>query len=89
MRQLIQEKKDAEVSAREVAARRDAELERQRLASLPRGLPWYEVPVGMSAAEAMVAAGGEDGRPRTVPTAGEWMFGDYEVAGSINDAAAE
>ncbi len=87
VKQLIQEKNDAEAKAREVAAVRDAEFERQRQANLPKGLAWWEVPVGMSPAEAMVAAGGDDGRPHTtVPSPGEWMFGDYQVAGSLESA---
>ena len=89
VRQLIQELRETESRAKEMNDQRFAQLEGERLARLPKGLPWYEVPAGMSAAEAMVAAGGDDGRPRTVPTAGEWMFGDYEVAGSITDAAGE
>ena len=89
VRQLIQEQRETESRAKEMNEQRFAQLEGERLARLPKGLPWYEVPAGMSAAEAMVAAGGDDRRPRTVPTAGEWMFGDYEVAGSITDAAGE
>ena len=87
LKQLIQQQKDAEAKARELAAVRDAEFERQRQANLPKGLAWWEVPVGMSPAEAMIAAGGDDGRPHsTVPSPGEWMFGDYEVAGSLESA---
>jgi hypothetical protein len=74
VRQLIQELRETESRAKEMNDQRFAQLEGERLARLPKGLPWYEVPAGMSAAEAMVAAGGDDGRPRTVPTAGEWMF---------------
>ena len=72
VRQLIQELRETESRAKEMNDQRFAQLEGERLARLPKGLPWYEVPAGMSAAEAMVAAGGDDGRPRTVPTAGEW-----------------
>jgi hypothetical protein len=62
-RRLFVERREAAERAREAAERHEAELEAQRVASLPRGLPADRIPEGLSPAMAMIAAG-EDDRPR-------------------------
>lgn len=54
-RRLIAEKRERLARHYQMEEQRFAKLEGERLARLPKGLPWYEVPAGMSAAEAMVA----------------------------------
>jgi hypothetical protein len=63
-RQLMAEKRESEQKARDAGVARDAEFERQRQANLPRGIPWYQIAPGQTPAEALIAAGGGDGRPR-------------------------
>jgi hypothetical protein len=63
-RRLFTEHRESLARHQEMAERAALEAEKVRLAELPAGIPWYEVPAGMSAAEAMVAAGGGDERPR-------------------------
>jgi hypothetical protein len=63
-RQLTAEKRESEQKARDAAVARDAEFERQRQATLPRGIPWYQIAPGQTPAEALIAAGGGDDRPR-------------------------
>jgi len=62
-RRLLSECEAAEVRRREVAARNDAEAERQRLASVWRGIPADQVPAGLTPAMAMMPAEYEN-RPR-------------------------
>ena len=69
---------DEAVSA---AGRSDAEYERQRRSRMPRGIPWYEVPAGMSAGEAMVAAD-PDLRPHRKSVAESFIDGDDMVFAS-------
>jgi hypothetical protein len=57
-KRLFDEKREHEAQAREVMARNEAAAiaaDRQRRAALPKGLPWFEVPMGLTPAEAMVA----------------------------------
>jgi hypothetical protein len=88
VKQLIQEKKDADARAYELAARRDAEFEAQRLATLRPGVPWWKLD-GATPAEAMLMAAKAAEPQSTVPSAGEWMFGDYEVGGTFDGSAGE
>jgi hypothetical protein len=65
-RRLILEKQEHEARARELAARQEreaVEADRLRRAALPKGLPWYELPPGLTAAE-LWAAAEKDARPR-------------------------
>jgi hypothetical protein len=58
-RLLIAEQRADEVRKREVAARQEAAAvaaDRAFRAALPKGLPWYELPDGVSPAEAWQAA---------------------------------
>jgi hypothetical protein len=58
-RRLFDEQREAEARKREAVARIEQqaiEKDRQRRAALPQGIPWYEVPLGLTAAEAMVAS---------------------------------
>ena len=66
-RQLFAERREAAVRAREVAARNDAELEARRVASLPAGIPWWEIPEGVSPAQAMTAGDKMTGPRRRTP----------------------
>ena len=67
-RRLFDEQRENEARAREVMARNEAaaiEKDRQRRAQLPKGLAWYDVPVGLSPAMAMIASDPDrDKRPR-------------------------
>jgi hypothetical protein len=64
-RMLFREQAEAVARQREITARNDAKLEGQRRSQLPQGIPWYEVPAGMTAAEAMMASDPDrDKRPR-------------------------
>jgi hypothetical protein len=58
-RQLLDEQREAEARAREVAARQEQqaiEADQRFRAQLNRGTPWYEIPAGVSPAEAWAAA---------------------------------
>jgi hypothetical protein len=58
-RQLLDEQREAEAHAREVAARQERQaVERDRAfrAALPTGLHWTEIPVGATAGEVWAAA---------------------------------
>jgi hypothetical protein len=67
-KRLFDEHREHEARAREVLARNEAaaiEKDRLRRAALPKGLAWYDVPVGLSPAMAMVASDPDrDKRPR-------------------------
>jgi hypothetical protein len=70
-RQLFTEQREAEARQRELAEQRDREaMERERAfrTALPKGVPWYELPAGMSPAEALMRTGLEAERPRSVYT---------------------
>jgi hypothetical protein len=65
-RQLLDEQREAEAHAREVAARQEREaVERDRAvrAALPTGLHWTDIPAGVSAAE-LWAAHEKDSQPK-------------------------
>jgi hypothetical protein len=55
-RLLFEERREAEVRAREAVARNDAQVEAARVASVVPGVPWWEIPEGVSPAQAMAAA---------------------------------
>jgi len=66
-RQLFAEREAAEVRRREVAARNDAKVEAQRLASVRPGIPWWEIPEGVTPGEAMTAGDKMTGPRRRTP----------------------
>jgi hypothetical protein len=70
-KQLFDEQREAEARQRELAEQRDREaMERERAfrAALPKGVPCYELPAGMSPADALMRTGLEAERPRSVYT---------------------
>jgi hypothetical protein len=76
-KRLFVEKREAEQKAREIAAateRAAIEKDQQFRAALPRGLPWYALPDGVSFAEAAAAAEAAE-HPSRTPSPGEWLFG--------------
>jgi hypothetical protein len=65
-RQLFDEHREAEARAREVAARQERqaiEADRQWREQLPSGTPWWQLPVGVSAAEVWAKAE-KDAKPK-------------------------
>jgi len=66
-RRLFVEHRESQVRAREVAARNDAQVEAQRLASVRPGIPWWEIPEGVTPAEAMTAGDKMSGPRRRTP----------------------
>jgi hypothetical protein len=65
-RQLLDEQREAEAHAQEVAAQREREAverDRQSRAQLNGGVPWYALPPGVSAPEAWAQAE-KDARPK-------------------------
>jgi hypothetical protein len=90
-RRLFEEKRAAEEHAREVRARNEraaVEADRVRRASMPKGLAWHEVPIGLTPAEAMVAGDPDRDKRRKNPVAA--MFdGDSMVVHSIHDDGDE
>jgi len=85
-RRLFTERREAAEKAREMTERNDAKLEGQRLSRLARGIPWHEVPAGMTAAEAMMA-GDPDRRPRRKSAAASFLDGDAMVMHPIHEPA--
>jgi hypothetical protein len=81
-RMLFRERAEAVARAREITARRDAQLEGQRVVF--RGIPADEIPAGMTAAEAMMA-GDPDLRPRRKSAVAEFLDGDSMVMHSIHE----
>jgi hypothetical protein len=80
-RQLFDEHRENEQRKREMAARNEAAAvlrDQQFRAALPRGLPWYELPDGVSFAEAAAAAEAAE-HPRRTPTRGEWLFDETDT----------
>jgi hypothetical protein len=67
-KRLFDEQREAEARKREALARIEQEAvekDRQPRAQIPRGLPWFEVPMGLTPAEALVATDPDrDKRPR-------------------------
>jgi len=77
-RRLLEEKREHESRAREMAARNERQaIERDRAwrASLPRGAAWYDVPAGVHPATAMLQRA-KDAQPRRTPSQVEWLFGE-------------
>ena len=66
-RQLFVERRESEVRRCEVAARNDAQVEAQRLASVRPGIPWWEIPEGVTPGEAMTAGDKMTGPRRRTP----------------------
>jgi hypothetical protein len=65
-KQLLDERRQAEIRRREVAERQEQqaiEADRQWREHLNPGLPWYEIPPGVSAAE-LWAAAEKDAKPK-------------------------
>jgi hypothetical protein len=60
------------------AERLAVEADERFRAGLPKGLPWYELPDGVSFVEAAAAAEAA-GHPRRTPTRGEWLFGETDT----------
>jgi hypothetical protein len=70
-RQLFDEQRETEARQRELSEQRDreaVEADRVRRAQLWRGMPWWDVGMGISPATAMLQAGYEAERPRSVYT---------------------
>jgi hypothetical protein len=67
-KQLLDSQRQDQIRRQDQAARLEAEAveaDRQRRAALPKGLPWYDVPSGLSPAMAMVATDPDrDKRPK-------------------------
>ena len=87
-RQLIQEHNEAQTQAAERAKAAAAELDRQSeemRRAIPRGIEWWKLE-GTHPAEAMLMAAKAAEPHSSVPSAGEWMFGGYEVGGSLESA---
>jgi hypothetical protein len=80
-KRLFVEKREAEQKARELAAateRAAIEKDQQFRAALPRGLPWYALPDGVSFAEAAAAEEAAK-HPSRTPSPGEWLFGETDT----------
>jgi hypothetical protein len=79
-RTLFRERAESVARQREITAHNDAKLEGQRLSQLPPGIPWYEVPVGLTAAEAMMASDPDrDKRPRRTSVLEDALAGGETV----------
>jgi hypothetical protein len=92
-RKLLEQQRLNEIRRQDAAARFEQqaiEADRQRLASLPKGIPWYEMPPGVLPVEAMTQAA-KDARPRRTPSHGEWLFSDPDeiTGGSFNGEAED
>jgi hypothetical protein len=80
-RRLFEEHRETESRRREVLERQEAlavEQDRAFRAALPKGLAWYELPDGVSFAQAAAAAEAE-AHPRRTPSPGEWLFGETDT----------
>jgi hypothetical protein len=80
-RRLFEEHREAESRKREMAARQEqlaVEADRAFRAQLSPGIPWYQLPDGVSFAQAAAAAEAE-AHPRRTPTRGEWLFGETDT----------
>ena len=73
---LFRDRAESVARQREITARRDAQLEGQRLVF--RGIPADMIPAGMTAAEALMA-GDPDLRPRRKSAAASFLDGDSMV----------
>jgi hypothetical protein len=85
-RHLFEEHAASERRAREVQARNDAELERQR-ARVWGGIRADQIPVGMSAAEAMMASD-PDQRPRRKSAVASFLDHEDMILHSYQSAEA-
>jgi hypothetical protein len=77
-RQLLTERRENEARAREVAAQQERqaiERDRQFRAQLGVGIPWYEIPAGVTAAE-MWAAAEKDAQPKRRSVLEEALAGE-------------
>jgi hypothetical protein len=78
---LIAERREHELRKLAVLKAADAEAveaDRKFRASLPKGVPWYALPDGVSFVEAAAAAEAAE-HPRRTPTRGEWLFGETDT----------
>jgi hypothetical protein len=74
-RLLLAERRQAEARAREVAERQEQrfiEQDQQRRAELYKGVPWYEIPLGVNPAAAMAQAAKEAAPRRRTPVDDFW-----------------
>jgi hypothetical protein len=69
-RMLLTEKREAEARRHEAAERQAVEIEARRVAGLRGGVPWYEIPDGVSPGVAWATAD-KDRRPRRVTPLGD------------------
>jgi hypothetical protein len=86
---LIAERREEELKRQAVLRMQEQEaVERDQAwrASLPSGVPWYVLPDGVTFAEATAAAE-LAASPRTVPSQGEWLFGEHQTGGLFNGEA--
>jgi hypothetical protein len=75
---------------RQDAERRAVEQDKARRAQLYKGIPWYEIPPGVSPALAMAQAA-KDAEPRRVTPTQEWLdqLGGGAAVHSVQSAADE
>jgi hypothetical protein len=86
-KKLLDQQRQAEIRRQDQLARLEQEAvekDRARRALLPKGLAWHDVPVGMTAAEAMFA-GDPDRRPRRKSAAASFLDGDAMVMHPIRE----
>jgi hypothetical protein len=86
-KKLLDQQRQAEIRRQDQLARLEQEAvekDRVRRAALPKGIPWYEVAPGMTAAEAMVA-GDPDRRPRRKSAAASFLDGEGMVMHPIRE----
>jgi hypothetical protein len=67
-----------QAARRRVQEQEAVEQDRAWRAQLPKGIPWHEMPDGVSYAEAAAAAEAE-AHPRRTPTRAEWLFGETDT----------
>jgi hypothetical protein len=79
-RRLLDEQRADELRKAKLAKLAEAEAveaDRQWRASLPHGVPWYEIPDGVPPVVAMTAAAKAE-QPRRTPSQTEWLFGEVD-----------
>ena len=86
-RQLLDERRENEIRRREVAERQERqaiESDRKWRAQLNRGVPWYAIPPGVTAAEALAQAE-KDARPRRRMMLEDTLAGEGMVNRPLRD----